>query len=98
MDNGTGLKPNGLPRTGQDILAVHFGNGIDPSNGTAVFLLTCSLSTSPMLTHRLTFETQFNFNGNDIVLRTSTPLRVAHGPFASAEVAVEPVSMLLGHA
>ena len=56
-----------------------------------MFLLNCSLSTLPLLTHRLNFETQFDYDGIALLLRTSAPLRVLHGPFASAEIAVEPV-------
>ena len=70
---------------------MHSKKGINPKNGTAVFLLNCSLSTLPLLTHRLNFETQFDYDGIALLLRTSAPLRVLHGPFASAEIAVEPV-------
>jgi len=36
-------------------------NIIDPANGTALLHLKCSLSTLPLLEHRLTFFTEFTF-------------------------------------
>jgi hypothetical protein len=86
------VKQSGLPRTGADILTVTDNNGIDPSSGKAVLQMTCSLSTLPLLEHRLTFTAHIDLSGNSQALQASTGLRVAHGPFAAAAMAVEPVT------
>ena len=64
---------------------------IDPISATALLKLSCSLSSQPMLEHRLTFSTEFVFGGARKSLHAEAPLKVGHGSFGSAEISVQPV-------
>ena len=80
---------------------------IDPKTGLASLKLMCSLTTLPLLEHRLRFDTTVSFRntytishyGSNSVdtpmvqlgLTVFAPLQVNHGSFARADISVQPV-------
>lgn len=80
---------------------------IDPKTGLASLKLMCSLTTLPLLEHRLRFDTTVSFRNTYLIshygstsvdnpmvqlgLTVFAPLQVNHGSFARADISVQPV-------